>query len=207
MSPIERPRSRDSILDSLKRHGGLTAQALADELGVTPVAVRKHLDALERDGLVHIVAHKQRRGRPILHYHLTPAADARFPQGYRQLSLDLIDELVAIDGEPKLEQLLRARNDKVLRESVDALAPEDRAERIRELVKLRNDDGYMATLDESAEGFVLREHHCPIYEVAAKYPLACRCEADLISEVVQAPVVRVETIVDGGESCTYHVPK
>ncbi|GIW07084.1 MAG: transcriptional regulator [Dehalococcoidia bacterium] len=205
MPTNDRPRGRERILHSLKHRGRLTAQALADELGVTPVAVRKHLEALEAEGLVRVSAVKQPRGRPVLVYQLTPAADSLFPQGYRQLSLDLIAELVALDGEEKLEQLLRARNARLVEQRVTPL--DEPAQRVQELVRLRNEDGYMVSIEERPDSYVIREHNCPIYEVASRFPVACQCEADLFTAVVNKPVVREESIVDGDESCTYRVPK
>ncbi|MCS6803257.1 MAG: metalloregulator ArsR/SmtB family transcription factor [Chloroflexota bacterium] len=205
MHPTDRPRGREAILRTLKLRGRQTAQALADALGITPVAVRKHLEALEAEGLVRVSTVKQPRGRPALLYQLTPAADALFPQGYRQLSLDLIADLVALDGEEKLEQLLRARNARVLQERVAPL--DDPAQRVQELVRLRNEDGYMASVEEQPDSYVIREHNCPIYEVASRFPVACQCEADLFTAVVNKPVVREGSIVEGDESCTYRVPK
>lgn len=205
MRPPERPRGRDGILLCLKQRGRMTAQALADELGVTPVAVRKHLEALEAEGLVRVAAVKQPRGRPALVYQLTPAADTLFPQGYRQLSLDLIADLVALDGEEKLEQLLRARNARLVQERVAPI--EDPDQRVYELVRLRNEDGYMVSVEEQPDSYLIREHNCPIYEVASRFPVACQCEADLFTAVINKPVVRERSIVEGDESCTYRVPK
>jgi DeoR family suf operon transcriptional repressor len=205
MPTNDRPRGRAAILWTLKRQGRLTAQALADELGVTAVAVRKHLDGLEAEGLVRASPVKQPRGRPVLVYQLTPAADALFPQGYRQLSLDLIADLVALDGEEKLEQLLRARNARLFEQRV---APLDEPERrVHELVRLRNEDGYMVRLEEQADSYLIHEHNCPIYEVASRFPVACQCEADLFAAVVHKPVVREASLVEGDDSCTYRVPK
>ncbi|MFN8535484.1 MAG: HTH domain-containing protein [Dehalococcoidia bacterium] len=207
MQQQDRPRGRDGVLQCLKRQGRMTAQGLADELGVTPVAVRKHLEALEAAGLVQVAAVKQPRGRPVLVYNLTSAADSLFPQGYRQLSIDLVSEIVELDGEQKLEQLLRGRNERLVRERVDLLEPADSARRVHELARLRNEDGYMATIEEGPDSYLIREHNCPIYEVAARFPLACQCEADFFATVVNKPVVREQSLVDGDESCSYRVLK
>ncbi|MCS7003496.1 MAG: HTH domain-containing protein [Dehalococcoidia bacterium] len=200
-----RPRARDAILLLLKTHGKLTAQSLADKLGVTAVAVRKHLDALEHDGLVVVTAVKQARGRPVLCYELTAAADRRFPQGYRQLSLDLIDDLIESDGPAKFEQLLNTRFARVRRQRLDPLPT--LADKVRELARLQNDDGYMVTLEERPDAFVLREHNCPIIEVAQRHPTVCRCESEFFAQALAAPVTRDGSILEGGPCCAYVVEK
>jgi predicted ArsR family transcriptional regulator len=207
MPATDHPRGREAVLRALKQQGGMTAQRLASTLGVTPVAVRKQLEALQAEGLVQIAAVKQPRGRPVLVYHLTPAAAARFPQGYRQLALDLIEQIVAQEGEAKLRQLFQARHQRLLRERLDTIAPEERGRRLEELVRLRNEDGYMVTVEERPDGYLIREHHCPIYEVAARFPLACCCEAEFFSAAVNQPVTREASLVEGSESCAFHVPK
>ncbi len=203
----DRPRTRESILLHLKREGTMTAQALADRLNVTAVAVRKHLDSLEREGLLLVQAQKQPRGRPILTYQLSAAADVLFPQGYRQLSLDLIDELVETEGVETLERLLRNRHNRIKRDRLDVIQQADQDTRLRELVRQRNEDGYMATIEDQETAYLIREHNCPIYEVASRFPTACHCEEEFFSDVVMQPVKRVESLIDGDASCTYKVEK
>ena len=65
-NPLEAPRgsTRRRILNTLKKSDGLTADQLAALLGVTSMAVRKHIAALERDGLVESTTVRRAIGRP-----------------------------------------------------------------------------------------------------------------------------------------------
>ena len=57
--------TRERILDLLKRRAEATARELATALGITPPAVRQHLTALERDGLVTGRTLRRPVGRPV----------------------------------------------------------------------------------------------------------------------------------------------
>jgi DNA-binding transcriptional ArsR family regulator len=59
--------SRRAVLDAISRHGRVSASALARELTISRQAIAKHLDLLERAGLVT----STRSGREIL-FELRP---------------------------------------------------------------------------------------------------------------------------------------
>ena len=64
---------RTEVVDLLQR-GIQTVWEIALRLGLTRNAVRSHLLALERDGLVHRVGSEPGRRRPHEIYQLTPRA-------------------------------------------------------------------------------------------------------------------------------------
>src|SRR4051794_22791470 len=47
-------RTRDRVCRAVLEQGPVTATVLAERLGLTPAAVRRHLDALAADGLVSV---------------------------------------------------------------------------------------------------------------------------------------------------------
>ena len=65
---------RAAVLSLVKREGPAAADALAARLGVTPMAVRQHLQALADDGLVAPAQGERapRRGRPATGASPTP---------------------------------------------------------------------------------------------------------------------------------------
>src|SRR5262245_38568811 len=73
--------SRGRVL-SLLRWGPRTVNDLAAALDLTDNAVRLHLGALERDGLVEQEGTLRGRSRPAYVYRLTPEAEAFFPRAY-----------------------------------------------------------------------------------------------------------------------------
>ena len=79
--------TREQILELLQRSGsGLTADALALKLGISAVAVRKHLAALERDNFVMTELQRRPMGRPTYLYRPTASAQELFPSDYANLA-------------------------------------------------------------------------------------------------------------------------
>src|ERR687895_627980 len=94
--PLEDPaesRTRRRIVKLLKTEGPLDSAALAARLGVTRMAVRQHLYALEREKLVDAETRPGPIGRPAKHWRLTADADRLFPDAYAELSVSLINSV------------------------------------------------------------------------------------------------------------------
>jgi DNA-binding transcriptional ArsR family regulator len=83
------------ILAALREQEHSTADKLARELGLTPMAVRHHLGALAAEGLVAAASVQRLRhpGRPRKLFGLTPAGEAVFPDGTARLCALLLQEL------------------------------------------------------------------------------------------------------------------
>ena len=197
------PSARIRILHLLKRSGGLTAGEVAGELGVTAVAVRKQLAALEADSLVTTRSRPGPRGRPATVFVVSEAGEAHFPQTYKRLAVDLLQDLAVLDGAKHLDRLFKLRNERLAKSYGTRLAGLSFSEAVQELAEARNEDGYMASVTQENGRVVLTEHNCPIYDVAQRFPLACQCEHELFEEVLHVPVVRELTLVEGGAACRY----
>jgi predicted ArsR family transcriptional regulator len=200
-----KPSTRLRILHLLKRSGGLTARELARELGVTTVAVRKQLAALEVEGLLVQSSRPGERGRPATVYAVSEAGEALFPQGYHQLVVDLLQDLNALEGSEQLDRLFRLRNERLARTYQIRLADKPFAEAVKELARARDDDGYMASVEDTGSGLVLSEHNCPIYDVALRFPNACQCEQELFERVLNVTIKRENTLVEGAPACRYRI--
>jgi predicted ArsR family transcriptional regulator len=133
------------------------------------------------------------------------AGEALFPQGYHQLVVDLLQDLSNLDGNEYLDQLFRLRNERLARTYELRLADKPLLEAVQELARARDDDGYMATVEETADGVVLAEHNCPIYDVAQRFPRACQCEHELFERVLHVTIKREDSLVDGDPSCRYRI--
>jgi predicted ArsR family transcriptional regulator len=199
-------QTRQRILHLLKRSGGLTARELAREIGVTTVAVRKQLAALEAEGLLVQTSRPGRRGRPATVYAVSERGEALFPQGYHQLVVDLLQDLSTLEGSEQLDRLFRLRNERLAKTYQLRLADKPFAEAVRELARARDDDGYMASVESRGRELVLAEHNCPIYDVALRFPNACQCEQELFERLLNnATVKREDTLVEGASACRYRI--
>lgn len=197
--------ARLAVLRLLKQRGPLTVKTIARELGITPVAVHKHLEALAADGLVEATVRKQPRGRPALVYQLSARALEVFPQGYRDLLVGVLNRVAELHGPEELYRLLASHSQSLRERYRIRLMGKDLAERVRELARIRDEEGYMAVAREESDGLILIEHHCPIYDVARQHPEACRCEEELFNEILGAPVRREATLARGDPACLYRI--
>ena len=107
MQPDEDLKAGDRILFLLKVRGPMTAKALAEELDVTAIAVRQHLQGLEGKGLVTHNLMKGRVGRPAHVWKLTSAAEVRFPDNHRELTRGLLSAVRSVFGEEGLQRVVR----------------------------------------------------------------------------------------------------
>ncbi len=79
-------RTRDRVAQLLLELGSATAAELGARLGLSPAAIRKHLDAMLADHLVEVrdarAAGPRGRGRPAKTFVLTATAREGFPHFY-----------------------------------------------------------------------------------------------------------------------------
>jgi predicted ArsR family transcriptional regulator len=99
--------SRRGQIIKLLRRSSRTVDELAQALGLTHTAVRAHLAALERDGLVQQRGERRGGGKPSSVYDLTAAAEYLFPKSYGQLLGQLLDALQGRMTPEETKTLLR----------------------------------------------------------------------------------------------------
>ncbi|WP_183599685.1 helix-turn-helix transcriptional regulator [Paenibacillus phyllosphaerae] len=198
--------TRQSILTLLKTKWQMNAGELAKELGITEMAIRRHLYALERDGLVKPAMVRQAMGRPTHMYSLTEEAEYLFPKKYHTLALDLLEEL---DEDPEtallVTRMFEGRKRKLLERYAGRMEGKSLPDRVRELALIQNDGGYMVQLEQEQDELVLHEYNCPIAQVASRYQQACECELDLFESLLGTKVARTECLAKGGSRCTYRM--
>jgi len=199
--------SRAAIVERLHRQGDSSVAELAQELGISEVAVRRHLTVLADEGLVEAELEARKvpgsRGRPPARYHCTPAAARLFPQGYDRFAAEVLDFLADTHGRDGLRRFLRWRLERevgVLRHAVTA---EDLHERLEQLASSLSAAGFRASVDEDGGRFSLTQDHCAIYDVAKDHPEVCAYEAATFSQVLGRDVIlsRRETLAAGAPAC------
>src|SRR5215469_18473175 len=144
--------TRMEVLELLRRKGHASAEAIANDLGVTPNAVRQHLTNLERDGFV--VSHPERRarGRPSLLFALTERADSVFPKRYGQLATMVLQEVQEMGGPDALDEVfarVAARHASAIEPNLDGL---DFDEKMNRVVAWIGRAGTLVEQTESPEG-------------------------------------------------------
>src|SRR6266852_1251656 len=102
-------KTRRAIVKLLKSEGVMDAAQMAERLGLTAMAVRQHLYALQREKLVSAQERPGPVGRPSKYWQLTRQADRLFPDAYAELSVALLDALGDAFGDAGLKQVLDSR--------------------------------------------------------------------------------------------------
>jgi len=201
-------KTHDKILKLLKTQGALTAKTLADELGLTTMGIRQHVLALEVSGDVIYKDEKAARGRPTRYWSLTEKSNDHFANRHDELTVQLIDSVIAVFGDDGLDKLIANREESSMRMYRLALADKYGVEdKLAMLAKLRSDEGYMATVAIEDDFYWLLENHCPICAAATKCVNFCRSELHLFQSLLNdvAVVTREEHIVEGARRCAYKV--
>lgn len=203
-------KTRRAIVKLLKTEGPLGSAQLAERLGLTAMAVRLHLYALQEEGMVAAEDRPVPVGRPAKSWRLTREADRHFPEAYAELSVALIDAMQETFGAEGLSRVLVSRCARQQAEYAKRIRPADSLEkRLKELAQVRTEEGYMAEVraEEEGGGFLLVENHCPICAAANACQGFCSTELDLFRTVLGpgVEVERVEHIVSGDQRCAYRI--
>jgi predicted ArsR family transcriptional regulator len=200
------PPTRRRILITMKEHGGMTADELAEEVGITPVAVRRHLTNLERDRLVEREQVKRPLGRPNFVYRLTDAAHFLFPNNYDQLANYVLRAIEQYFGEEAVERIFEQREQELARLYQARVNGDSLPARLEQLTRLRDEDGYLAAWEKTQDGmYMLHQYHCPIQRVAEVCGAACAQELALFADLLQADVNRQRHQVKGDPACSYQI--
>ncbi len=198
------------LLELLKRRGPTPAVELAEALGLTDVAIRQHLGALEEKGLVASdPLPAQGRGRPSMAWALTDLATGIFPDRHADLTVDLLKSLRKALGEEGLLRIVEVRaKDQVNLYKQRVPAGASLKKRVEALAALRTAEGYMAEVVREKPGrYLLIEHHCPICDAAKSCQGLCKAELDVFRKTLGRGVTieRIEHLLAEGDRCVYRI--
>jgi predicted ArsR family transcriptional regulator len=199
---------RQAVLDLVQRDGPVSADALAGKLGLTTMAVRQHLAALEGEELAEFEAEARPRGRPVKLWRTTSKAAGRFADSHSALAVDLIVQMKKAFGETGMDRILKLRTAEQERTYRAATGGARTLKaRLDKLAKIRSAEGYMADVRRDGGDFLFIENHCPICAAARLCSGLCREELSLFKRML-GPGVEVERtshILAGAGRCAYRV--
>jgi predicted ArsR family transcriptional regulator len=172
----------------LVRRGSRTVTELAGELGLTNNAVRTHLIALGRDGLVHASGMRPGPRKPNTIYDLTPEADHLFPKVYGPLLHHLLDVLKERMPPADLEEVLRTVGHRMAAEYRPAVPADGLREWAKLAISVLGSLGGLAELEGGNGRVIIRSFDCPLATAAAGHPEVCRLVETLLADVIGAAV-------------------
>ena len=248
VSPAAAPRPRSELSAQARAERGTrarvarlilelgpsTASVIGGRLGLTPAAIRRHLDNLLAEGLIETRSARtyasRGRGRQARLFAITDAGRSAFEHAYDDLASSALRFLAAEAGPAAVEKFARHQVSELERRYGAVLAGVAPGERVRALADALSADGYAASAsaapapapapadaaagatamaDEAvaalAGGEQLCQHHCPVAHVAEEFPQLCEAETEAFSRLLGRPVQRLATIAHGDGICTTHV--
>jgi predicted ArsR family transcriptional regulator len=194
--------TRSAVL-ALLRRSRHTISELSQRLGITDNAVRTHIAALQRDGLVEQVGvRRDARGKPAHVFDLTGEAEELFPKAYAPVLSAVISELERRQGEAETESLLRAVG-AAIGDTAASPALELRS-RVDAAAALLTSLGAELRVEPVADGYEVLGHGCPLNLVVRDHHATCVIAESLLASATGAVVT--EHCHKGDRSrCAFHI--
>jgi predicted ArsR family transcriptional regulator len=171
---------------ALLRRSAQTVSDLAEKLDLTSNAVRLHLSALERDGLVE--PHGTRRewtGKPATLYRTTGDAEALFPKPYHVVLSEVLAALETSRPPKEVRAIMRGIGARLATQHAPPAG--DVRARAEHAAAVLNGMGGIAEVVEEEGGLRLQGYGCPLGEVTVEHPVTCQLAESLVSELVGVP--------------------
>lgn len=172
----------------LLRKDARSISELAAALAITDNAVRTHVAALERDGLVQPAGTQRATGgKPARLYELTPEAEELFPKAYAPVFNELIQALVEEEGAAAAVDHLRRVGRRLGRRAPHSHG--DPSARVEDAAEFLESLGASVEVAERPDGWTIRASGCLLSAVVAVEPSVCALAESLIQEVTGLPTV------------------
>jgi predicted ArsR family transcriptional regulator len=180
---------------------GLTIDALAETLAISRNAVRQHITALERDGLLARGPTQPTGGRPEQLYVLTDSGRERFPRQYVWLSDILLRTLRARLGPEGLAATLEAMGRAVAGQMAAFPPGLPLAPRLVAIGARMAELGYDTRPPDNA---AIEARNCVFHKLAAEIPEVCRFDLAMLAEASGRTVEHQACMVRGDAVCRFH---
>ena len=200
--------TRERILNILKERDQATVDELSQELGLTAVTVRHHLDILRREGFIAapLVHRRKSPGRPQYTYTLTEKASAFFPKRYAHLASLVLSEVHARLSPAEVDQMMKRIAERI---ASQAILPDegDFEARLAAAVEFLDALGYMARWEHHNDGdYLLHVDNCPYEQVARQDRKVCAIDQALLAHLLGLSPQRISWSARGEYRCTYIIP-
>jgi predicted ArsR family transcriptional regulator len=207
--------TRGQVARLILELGPSTAAVLGGRLGLTPAAIRRHLDNLIAEGMVETRTARtygnRGRGRPAKLFVITDAGRSAFEHAYDGLASSALRFIAERMGQQAVGEFARQQVSELERRYAPVAAKGELTARVQALAEALNADGYAASarpapvIGGSVIGEQICQHHCPVAHVAAEFPQLCEAETEAFGRLLGTPVQRLATIAHGDGVCTTHV--
>ncbi|MGH8487077.1 MAG: helix-turn-helix transcriptional regulator [Pseudomonas sp.] len=196
-------RTQQDLLSALLyTAAGMSIEELASQLSVTRTAVRQHLAALERDGLVVRGALRATGRRPEQLYRLSAHGRELFPRHYHLLANLLINEVAGLIGHDALVSLMRSMGKKMAEDLSAVRLDEQQIAAHMKAVGYEAEVFFRTTSDTQ-----IVAHNCVFHQLAEAHPEICELDLALIGSLGGGEVQHLECMLRGGQVCRFELKR
>ena len=174
----------------LLRESVKTVNEIAEKMDLTDNAVRAHLLALDRDGLVQQIGTTKGFRKPHSVYGLTDDARHLFPKSYDSILNKLVSVLKSRLSPKVVLEIMR----EVGREVADKDARPaggSLSERLNAGLAALERLGGSARIVERGDQLSIESDSCPFADVVAEHPEVCKATESAVQEIVGEPVTEI----------------
>lgn len=209
--------TRERVLSAVLTHGPISALELGKLLGLTPAAIRRHLDSLQKADQVEVklIRGEGGAGRPARRFVASQRSHLELQDDYAGTAVKALRRVAELGGDDAVRAFAQERFAEMYARYAPLVdsAGEDVDARARALVKALTADGFVGTKRDVGVGLPMAmksvqvcQGHCPIQDIAAEFPEFCSEETSVFAKLLGVDVRRLSTLATGGHVCTTHVP-
>ena len=197
--------SRDNILTIIRQNNGVNVDELAKEMQLAPATVRRHLDILERDGLVNHSEVRKPTGRPQYSFHLTEKGHDSVPKDYSRLLNELVSEIKNL---PAADMASRSGDD-VLRASLSRIGEKRAAEYLQgrrpveAVTAAFEDGGYDPIVETDNDGLKIRVTNCPYRRASIDDDIICTVDRSMVASLLGKNIDHNVEMSSESNECVY----
>ena len=201
--------TRTYILQIIQSRQGETVAGLSRELELAPATVRRHLDILQRDGLLGFEEVRHGAGRPEHVFSLTESGHEELPKNYDALLSELVSEMASLSEEEIAgrsgEELVEHAFLNIAQRAVEPYIKDAGADPLKALRQLLTDRDFAPEIEVTESGVRITLNNCPYRLAAQDNHTICSFDTGLISGVLKSEARREACIRLGDQCCSYVV--
>ena len=197
---------KKKILYYLKVMQQASLEELSNAMKISRMAVHKHLNILQKRGLIESVETRGQVGRPRMIYQLTSQSKTIFPKSYSAIATHALDFIERNMGKDGVLKVLQERQEELFDKYYNRLENLDFAQKVKELAKIRDEEGYMAESKNESKNSskqIILEYNCPIIHIAEKHWEACTVETKLFEKLLGAKIETTHRAAKGDLVCKF----
>lgn len=187
-----------------------SALELKSALGINESAVRRHLDILERDGIICHYFERSPTGRPKKKYRLTEFGKKLLPQRTSLLVSILTRNLMSMYGQETLKSLFDRTAGDLAEYFLPDLAHRTRGsveDYLKNMVERFNDHGFFATLSKHDNEYIITYRNCIFSDIISELGgVLCEMHRKTVEKILGEESIKQEkTIARGDELCVQRI--